>query len=163
MFSYEPLTLEDIFIKRCNLFKKYLLSYIDDLRELDLLIRCSILNKKSRFSYFKCSMNNNRKFFELSFTDYLNIVDNYEIVVDHIRVRMNNYDQFDLIEEGSKKILLLLSKPIIEISNYAIEKGYNIETAYRIKNKKSKSTQIKKKLDDLQTVRFKPINLIKNF
>ena len=42
-------TLEDIFIKRCDLFKKYLLSYVDDLRELDFLIPCSILNKKVDF------------------------------------------------------------------------------------------------------------------
>ena len=65
------------------------------LSELELLVDCNILNDKSKLPFYKCSMNKARKFSEISFHEYLNIADKHKIIIDHIRVRMNNYDQID--------------------------------------------------------------------
>ena len=72
--------------------------------------------------------------------------------IHHVLVPIDDFDDISSVENRILKSISLFSNPIVEITNYAIEKGIDIATAYRIKNRKSKSFVEKNKPKPYETI-----------
>ena len=158
MFDYNPEIVDDLLKKWSEILLDVTNKYQSELIQYDTQLFFEILNLDSdlsRFRYFKRG-HQWSKGKSLIIDKYL---DRYNSTKSHVScrsflMRIFDYDKIEITDEKIKKSFLLYSLPIIEITNYAIEKGYDIETAYRIKKREPKSSQIKKTLDDINSESF---------
>jgi len=148
MFDYDPLIVESLMNQWSRLIYNNMKKYDSELAMHTVFV---ILNPDSEYSFFKYLKK--RKDNQITASDYIEKYDGKkQYRIHHVSVPIYDFDDISSVENRILKSISLFSNPIVEITNYAIEQGIDIATAYRIKNRKSKSFVEKNKPKPYETI-----------